>query len=95
MSKKEAVDSLVKTICHSLDEELCNTHECGDCKAHRLAEDLYDCNYRQHKEVEHIPEIIALLSEMKAGYSIFDPSERPKYHALSMAIQVLNEIKED
>lgn len=35
-------------------------------------------------------EAIELLSEMRSGYNYFDESERPFYHALSMAIEALS-----
>ena len=49
--------------------------------------------YRKQSEVENIQEIITELSEIRAGYNLFDENEQPKYHALSVAIQVLNEMK--
>lgn len=40
---------------------------------------------------ENLWDVISELSDIRAGYSVFDDEERAKYHALSVAIEKLRE----
>lgn len=42
--------------------------------------------------VEEVWEAIYELSDIKAGYSLFDEKERPKHHACCLAIKALREV---
>lgn len=41
---------------------------------------------------EEVWEAIHELSDIRAGYNLFDAEERPKYHACSLAIKALREV---
>lgn len=58
-----------------------------------IARELVKENYCKHNKINNIQAIIEELSDIRSGYNIFDKTERSKYHALSIAIQVMNEMK--
>ena len=49
------------------------------------------CDTGDSDESENIQDIIAELSEIRAGYNLFSYKERAKYHALTVAINKLRE----
>ena len=49
------------------------------------------CDIDDSDESENIQDIIAELSEIRAGYNLFSYEERAKYHALTVAINKLRE----
>lgn len=50
-----------------------------------------ECDVDDSGESEDIQDIIAELSEIRAGYNLFSYEERAKYHALTVAINKLRE----
>lgn len=55
-------------------------------KKYELAHGIYTEN--------ELWEIISTLSDIRAGYSIFDAEEHPKYHACRVAIDAIRTIME-
>lgn len=93
MKDNKQIDQIrdIVRYCDGVPSDVCANTSCTLCKAKRL----YEAGCRMHEEVEHIQDIISALSDIRAQYSIFDVAEHQKYLALSVAIRVLNEIKEE
>lgn len=49
------------------------------------------CDTEDSGEPENLWDVISELSDIRAGFSVFDDEERAKYHALSVAIEKLRE----
>lgn len=81
--------------------------DCGLTVIYKNQKEKYDITIKQKENVpendseiakdeiwdkEEVWEAIHELSDIRARYNLFNPKQRPKYHACSLAIQALREV---